>query len=218
MFFPSWAKTWLVRLLFIQRIYRDLIMLFFFLLDFSYSCPNKQALTTYSIHFVHAFTFITCTQCFRNPIFRLNQCKIVKGIKLLFFLLTVFYRKVILMKTEIQSTVIFSNWRQVHLFCLFSMQNTHAFILVFKFFIYLECITIVKIIITMKCKQCRCTTNSSYQAAMPCFIFEPLHLRQFIYYIFWNRPWNIIQWFNACTHEKWHSPNPNSYYNGKIWR
>ena len=188
-------------------------------MNFSYSCPNKQVpFTTYSVHFVHAFTFNTCTQCFRNPIFRLiNTYKIVKGIKL-FFLLTVFYRKLILMKTERQSTVIFSNWRQVHLLCLFWMQNTHAIILVFKFFIYLESITIVKIIIIMKCKHCRCTTNSSYQAAISCFIFEPLHLRQFIYYIFWNRPWNIIQWFNVCTHEKWHSPNLNSYYDGKIWR
>ena len=52
----------------------------FFLLNFnSYSCPNKQVpFTTYSVHFVHAFTFNTCTQCFKNPIFRLMHVKLSK--------------------------------------------------------------------------------------------------------------------------------------------
>ena len=51
----------------------------FFLLNFSYSCPNKQVpFTTYSVHFVHAFTFNTCTQCFKYPIFRLMHVKLSK--------------------------------------------------------------------------------------------------------------------------------------------
>ena len=48
---------------------------------FFYSCPNKQVpFTTYSVHLVglHAFTFNTCTQCFRNPIFRLIYVKLSK--------------------------------------------------------------------------------------------------------------------------------------------
>ena len=52
----------------------------FFLLNFSYSCPNKQVpFTTYTVYILYMHLHsIQCTQCFKYPIFRLMHVKLSK--------------------------------------------------------------------------------------------------------------------------------------------